>query len=246
MDNVQSHVIGYLQLGWRGMFNGCLGNLMWSAIPYAILWHIWNERNCRIFNGKEKSWRYILLDIKLAIIAWARRSGGIPYPVGAILRQWQIVVMEKKKPSQISPRWEPPPAGWFKLNFDGSALGNPVKAGTGGIIGNSEGQSIMTFSGPAGICDANEAEAKALLAGLKWYASHNLGPLIILGDSSKAIGWAKNLGGGPWHIHQILDEIQDLARKSHPSLKHRRRTANSAVDALAKDGAIYLKPDSYS
>ncbi|XP_077251899.1 uncharacterized protein LOC143891144 [Tasmannia lanceolata] len=120
---------------WRGMFNGCLGRLLWLATPYAILWHIWNERNCRILNGKEKTWRHILLDVKLSIIAWARRNGGIPYPVGMILRHWDTVAKEMKISPDISPRWDPPPAGWFKLNFDGSSFGNPGRLALGESFG---------------------------------------------------------------------------------------------------------------
>ena len=37
---------------------------------------------------------------------------------------------------QIAISWQFPPPTWFKLNSDGSLLGNPGKAGGGGLIQN--------------------------------------------------------------------------------------------------------------
>ena len=46
----------------------------------------------------------------------------------------------------------------FKLNFDGSALGNLGVVGVGGIIRNSLGSPVLSFLGPVGVCSANEVE----------------------------------------------------------------------------------------
>ena len=35
--------------------------------------------------------------------------------------------------------WEKPLWGWLKLNFDGSTLNNPGKAGGGGLLRDHEG-----------------------------------------------------------------------------------------------------------
>ncbi|PPD70459.1 hypothetical protein GOBAR_DD32661 [Gossypium barbadense] len=37
-------------------------------------------------------------------------------------------------PSSIAVKWQPPSIGWKKLNTDGSAIGNPGKAGAGALI----------------------------------------------------------------------------------------------------------------
>lgn len=36
-------------------------------------------------------------------------------------------------------RWEKPQPGWIQLNTDGSALGNPGRAGGGGILRDDQG-----------------------------------------------------------------------------------------------------------
>ncbi|XP_077247989.1 SUMO-activating enzyme subunit 2-like isoform X2 [Tasmannia lanceolata] len=96
--------------------------------------------------------------------------------------------------------------------------------------------TILSYSGLAGVCDENEAEAKALLFGLRCYEKHNLGPLIVEGDSANTITWAMNFSCGPWRLNNTLDEIQDLVRILHSQLTHMRRSANSTADGLAKEG----------
>jgi hypothetical protein len=48
-------------------------------------------------------------------------------------------------------KWVVPPLGWFKLNTDGSSLGNPGLAEGGGIIRNHEGDWVGGFSWAIGI-----------------------------------------------------------------------------------------------
>ncbi|XP_077231503.1 uncharacterized protein LOC143864464 [Tasmannia lanceolata] len=127
---------------------------------------------------------------------------------------------------------DPAPAGWFKLDLDASSLGNPGLAG----IGDENCNVIMSYSGPAGICDVNKASGPAILFGLHWYEKHNLGPLIMEGDSTNTIVWASNRSGGPWCLSNIIDEIRDLVRILQPRISHRRRSANTMADELAKSG----------
>ncbi|XP_077230145.1 uncharacterized protein LOC143863347 [Tasmannia lanceolata] len=157
------------------------------------------------------------------------------YPTGTILRNWLPVVTEKKQRTKLLPRWCPPPKCWIKLNFDGSSSGNPGRAGIGGVLRDHLGNLIMHFSKPAEICDANEAEVSVLLFALQWYANHNLGPLIVEGDSSNTIAWASNQTGGLWRMASKIDEIRDLNSSPRPLLRHRRRSANDWADSLAKE-----------
>ncbi|XP_077232679.1 putative pentatricopeptide repeat-containing protein At3g23330 [Tasmannia lanceolata] len=96
----------------------------------------------------------------------------------------------------------------------------------------------MSFSGPAGICYANEAEVPALLFGFKWFANSKLGPLIVEGDSSNTIAWATKNSNRPWRLHNFVTEIRDLVSVIMPTIKHRRRSTNEVVDQLAKDGVL--------
>lgn len=67
---------------------------------------------------------------------------------------------------RVLPRWQPPLPGALKLNFDGSAFGNPGLAGVGGVLRNEDGSILLSFSGPAGFFSNNKAELLALKIGL--------------------------------------------------------------------------------
>ncbi|KAF5746644.1 hypothetical protein HS088_TW06G00815 [Tripterygium wilfordii] len=63
--------------------------------------------------------------------------------------------MKDKRPSLV---WAPPLKGWVKWNKDGSTMGKPGKAGTGGVLCYEGGVFLCLFSCPAGVIESNEAE----------------------------------------------------------------------------------------
>eukprot|EP00268_Persea_americana_P009742 TRINITY_DN13898_c0_g1_i11.p1 TRINITY_DN13898_c0_g1~~TRINITY_DN13898_c0_g1_i11.p1 ORF type:complete len:105 (-),score=14.19 TRINITY_DN13898_c0_g1_i11:172-486(-) len=63
-----------------------------------------------------------------------------------ILLNWNVVALSRSILMRIYPRWHPPPHGALKLNFDGSASGNPCMAGVGGVNRNEDGIIIMSYS----------------------------------------------------------------------------------------------------
>nr|POE76953.1 putative ribonuclease h protein [Quercus suber] len=62
----------------------------------------------------------------------------------------------------VQVRWRRPGDGWFKLNADGSALGNPGRANGGGLIRDSNGGRIRGFTCNIGVASSVEAELWAL------------------------------------------------------------------------------------
>lgn len=81
----------------------------------------------------------------------------------------------------------------MKLNFDGSAIGNPGVAGIGGIIQNEKGSAILSYLGLAGYCSNNQAELMALNASLHKACSRNQHGLLVKGDPFCVIQWAARL-----------------------------------------------------
>ena len=55
-------------------------------------------------------------------------------------------------------KWNKPELNWYKLNTDGSSIGNPRKAGGGGLIQNHEGGWVKGFSRDIGISSSVNAE----------------------------------------------------------------------------------------
>jgi hypothetical protein len=70
----------------------------------------------------------------------------------------------RKSPSSTIPdRWEPPPVGFIKLNFDGASKGNLGSVGLGGAFQNDKGELLRIYVGSLGIDSNNAAELQALL-----------------------------------------------------------------------------------
>ena len=58
----------------------------------------------------------------------------------------------------IQVRWLPPPNDWVMLNIDGSSMGNPGRAGGGGIIRNSHGEWVSGYAKAIGYTTSVTAE----------------------------------------------------------------------------------------
>ena len=52
---------------------------------------------------------------------------------------------------KIQVQWQPPPTNWFKLNSDGSSMGNPGLVGGEGLIRNERGGWIKGYARAIGI-----------------------------------------------------------------------------------------------
>ncbi|XP_026451805.1 uncharacterized protein LOC113352163 [Papaver somniferum] len=53
------------------------GKVVWDLIPSAIVWILWRERNCRIFEDKYsfKTDSEIVVDVKALVLSWASAAG---------------------------------------------------------------------------------------------------------------------------------------------------------------------------
>ena len=71
--------------------------------------------------------------------------------------------------------------------FNGAAKGNPGLAGAGGIIKNKEGITVANFAWGLEQSSSLQAEALALLQGLKQAKAMDLSEVSIIGDSQAII-----------------------------------------------------------
>ena len=63
-------------------------------------------------------------------------------------------------------KWNSPSIGWYKLNLDGSSLGNPRRASGGGLIRDSNGVWIKGFTCNIRTSSSVEVELWALRDGI--------------------------------------------------------------------------------
>ncbi|KAL6565178.1 hypothetical protein OROMI_016628 [Orobanche minor] len=84
-------------------------------------------------------------------------------------------------------RWLKPDIGWWKLNSDGAARGNPGMAAAGGIIRNHLSNPIIMFSEFIGERSNNYAELYVLWRGLEFCVDHNFLKVWVESDSKIAL-----------------------------------------------------------
>lgn len=87
-------------------------------------------------------------------------------PLSSIIRNQEEVSFSYLLDQQLQPRWIPPPLGLLKLNFIGSAVGNPGLARVGGIFHDSEARVFLSFSGLGRTCSVSKVEKLAMSSGL--------------------------------------------------------------------------------
>ena len=126
---------------------------------------------------------------------------------------------------------------WFKLNTDGSSLGNPGLAGSGGVIRNHVCEWVCGFSRAIGVTTSVQAELRALKDGLKLAIDLEILNLEIEMDYLVAIELVNSITTPNVFLSAIVTDCRSLmARFDLCSLKHIFREANSCADLLAKAG----------
>ncbi|KAK9987317.1 hypothetical protein SO802_032268 [Lithocarpus litseifolius] len=136
-------------------------------------------------------------------------------------------------------RWIPPPVQWVKLNSDGSSLGNPGRAGGGGVIRNADGKWIKGYARAIGNTTSVAVELWALRDGIQLCLELNLTAVIIELDALVVIDLLRNTNQNPNGINNLVADCREgLARIPRVQIQHCYREANKCADALARRGAL--------
>ena len=124
---------------------------MWSLSFLVLIWAVWKERNRRCFEGSSCNDIQLGDKIKHSVAIWAfylHHFKGIS--PNSIIFNWKEVAFSNLLKQRVLQRWQPTRLGALKLNFDGSAFGNPGLAGVGGVLHNEEGSILLSFSAQLG------------------------------------------------------------------------------------------------
>ncbi|XP_057866888.2 uncharacterized protein LOC131074307 [Cryptomeria japonica] len=153
------------------------------------------------------------------------------------LKDWGLGVILAPNFNRKLIRWAPLQGDWVKLNIDGACRGNPGSIGIGAVIRNSLGILLGGLYGSLGLATNNEAESRALVAGLDLCVQRGLdkicfegGSQIIINGVSKSniLNW--KLGKWVPHINKALESINSF------EFKHTYREGNKVADLLANMG----------
>ena len=136
-------------------------------------------------------------------------------------------------------RWERPFCNWFKLNTDGSALGNPGTAGGGGILRSDSGLWIQAFSRSIGKTTSFLAELWALRDGLIMCLNLRISALEVEIDAQAVVELMNNDNTSNATNSSLVADCRLLISQI-PQIKvsHCYREANAYADALARIGSL--------
>ena len=89
-------------------------------------------------------------------------------------------------------RWHASPNPYFKINTNGSSLGNPSIAGVGGILRDHLGQWIFGFSLHVGLATNNMVELAVVRQGLAMAWTMGFKYIQLELDSKVVLTWLTN------------------------------------------------------
>ena len=184
-------------LSWPTHLEYGIYSKLWNISPSIIVWELWKERNRRTFQDKALCLERFLSKLEVAIMevmnAYLQKSiieeGSFSQWDESIKKKWHNLInppyfyRKNNKEARAKCKWEPPPRGWFKLNFDGAARGNPGVAGIGCIVNDECGKWIGKLASPIPPTSNNLAELEAADRGLQLCISLGVPRVIIEGDS---------------------------------------------------------------
>ena len=138
--------------------------------------------------------------------------------------------------------WAKPPFGWHKLNTDGASLGNPGKAGGGGLIQDHQGKWIKGFMRRIGLVTSITAELWALRDGLMLAKQIGITHLVVEMDNKVIVDLVQSNKATNNSYSSLLNDCRFLLRQLHRfKINHAFRKANRSVDYLAKGGCSLLR-----
>ncbi|CAL1380493.1 unnamed protein product [Linum trigynum] len=208
--------------------------LPWDAFFGISLWCLWKNRNEGVFKGINKtlSAPSLMQSIKIKAGIWIR-AWNAPTLLGG-----RGNLAPNRVLTDIG--WQPPPAGWTKVNVDGAAGGSQGLAGAGGVIRDSNSCWQGGFVSNLGSCSATLAELWAIYHGLRLVWNKGYKTIIIESDSQLAIQLVKNRSD-PLHPYAAL--LSTIRRKISldwvVNLVHTYRKGNRVADWLSKYSLVY-------
>nr|GMC99849.1 reverse transcriptase [Ipomoea batatas] len=198
---------------------------------FAItLWWLWKWRNEDVFKGvqnriqKKANWIEMQVAETRAAFERARAPGS---------RDTRRSLL----------RWSKPESGWLKLNTDGRRNRRTGIAGCGGVFRDDKGNWIEGFIANLGIFSSEEAEAWAVLKGLKIAWERGFRKVMVETDANNIVEALNMPNSGSNYRRLLANIIQDckqwLMKPWDITVTHIFREQNRVADVLAKRALSY-------
>jgi ribonuclease HI len=143
---------------------------------------------------------------------------------------------EKNVRRYVSSSWTPPPEGTIKINVDAAFHKQSGEAAIGMVARDHQVAVVAALSRPIGSCqDVEEAEARAILAGLQLGMDRNMALYQVASDSTLAVADVNStttVCSRSWNIYK--DIKQALSVLPDCSVVYTSRKHNLGAHELAK------------
>ncbi|OVA06141.1 Ribonuclease H domain [Macleaya cordata] len=200
----------------------------------AYVYHIWHERNNRVFNNgctnpKGLVWK-IVRDVNLKLAAHDLKFVDTDRN-RSMASNWNC------NPTFTLPKcifcpWERPEADKVMVNTDGS-LKTDI-AGYGAIVRDRPGNVLAAVTGSSNPRSITLHEFQGVEAGLLLAASRGLRRISVRSDSMVVVSILNSSITPPWHTRAVYHRIKMLvSRFDHCDFRHVFRETNRAADHLA-------------
>ncbi|XP_075473927.1 uncharacterized protein LOC142504980 [Primulina tabacum] len=220
---------------WKRNLHWAPGGHVKEFLPFIVLWFLWTARN----DAKHRQLHISGETVKSQILSYLRlaQAAFIVKPkhwlgVSEAGRSLGFFVGFQRSNRIAIIRWLCSPPGCFKLNVDGSSRGNPWESSVGGVVRDSAGQVVLSFSEFIGVGTNVRAELWAVWRGLLIYSDLGLFPLWVETDSQISLQILRSRRCH-WDLHHTVTRILVLLRERAAHLSHIFREGNSVADALA-------------
>ncbi|KAL6580791.1 hypothetical protein OROMI_006714 [Orobanche minor] len=230
--------INFILANWFGKAKGKIH--IFHIILILIFWFLWCCRNDRRVDNVpftanrvcERIWNYINTFNHKVIF----KNKKIWIGAALIADRVGIIAAPKMIFKCCSVRWSKPQTGWWKLNTDGAAHGNPGDAAVGGIIMDHVGKPLIMFSEFLGVRTNNFAELYAIWRGLEFCIDNHFDKVWVEVDSKIALSLIEHSTTTHWQLQSIISKIHDFRGSIEIRFSHIFREGNAVADWLANHG----------
>nr|XP_027067665.1 uncharacterized protein LOC113693307 [Coffea arabica] len=153
---------------WQGKRGNKFLEFIHHVTPLLICWHIWKVRNGMKYDGKKIEGVQLCHGVVVDLLELFR----VQFPECRVSSlSWVEFYLEVSNwnaaRSYMLVKWVRPSHGGLKLNTDGCSKGNSGESGGGGVLREASGRLVLAFSCNFGIASSMQAEAWALLFGVR-------------------------------------------------------------------------------
>ncbi|KAK3217752.1 hypothetical protein Dsin_011722 [Dipteronia sinensis] len=226
--------------GWSGMCPSSKHNRALGSLMFVVMWTIWETRNSLVFEGRDADIVYATDIVKFRVAWWFKHHRkGSKEPVTSLLMNIKDNCVEHNKSDKAKVQeWIPPAVNVLKFNVDGSARGKPGPAGIRGVLRDSSGKILCTFSSFVGHQESNMTELLAIQKAVEIVMSNPIlrdKQIVVVSDSKVVVSWINNIGFGNLNLVDNIYEIRNsLSKHGDMKITHDSRAFNSYADNLAR------------